>query len=38
MTGKDFSIIDSERIESKIYAIRRHRVMIESEQFVPVAI
>ena len=31
MTGKDLSIIDSERIESKIYTIRGHRVMIDSD-------
>ncbi|MEW6711466.1 MAG: ORF6N domain-containing protein [Candidatus Riflebacteria bacterium] len=31
MTGKDLSLIESERIESKIYTIRGHRVMIDSD-------
>ncbi len=31
MTGKDLRIIDSERIESKIYTIRGQRVMIDSD-------
>ena len=29
MTSKDLSIIDSERIENKIYTIRGHRVMLD---------
>lgn len=31
MTGKDISLIESEKIESKIYMIRGHRVMLDSD-------
>jgi phage regulator Rha-like protein len=31
MTGKGLSLIESEKIESKIYLIRGHRVMIDSD-------
>lgn len=31
MTGKDLSLIESEKIENKIYTIRGQRVMIDSD-------